>query len=78
MFSHRLLTHDTIIELLPNINTEQNLLFYSYLTQRKDKAQYVGQFMNSQLTAVLAYFSELSFPAFSFFRVEDQDIFCQN
>lgn len=75
MVSHQLLTHDTILELLPHINTEQNLLFYSYLTQRKDKAQYVGQFTNSQLTAVLAYFSELSFPAFSFFRVEDRDIF---
>jgi ribosomal protein S18 acetylase RimI-like enzyme len=75
MFSHRLLTHDTIFELLPHINADQNLLFYSYLTQRKEKAQYICQFVNSQLTAVLAYISEFSFPAFSFFRVEEQDIF---
>ncbi|WP_232243218.1 GNAT family N-acetyltransferase [Paenibacillus sp. GSMTC-2017] len=70
-----MLTHDTIIELLPDINPEQNLLFYSYLTQHKEKAQYSCQFINSKLTAVLAYLSGLSFPAFSFFRVEEQDIF---
>lgn len=75
MFSHRLLTHDEIFESLPYINSDQHLLFYSYLTQRKEKAQYFCQFVNNQLTAVLAYLSELSFPAFSFFRVEEQDIF---
>jgi ribosomal protein S18 acetylase RimI-like enzyme len=75
MFTHRLLTHDTIFEALPHINADQNLLFYSYLTQRKEKARYICQFVNNQLTAVLAYFNELSFPAFSFFRVEEQNIF---
>lgn len=75
MLSHRLLTHAEIFELLPQIHADQNFLFYSYLTQRKEKAQYICQFMNNQLTAVLAYLSELSFPAFSFFRVEEMDIF---
>lgn len=75
MFSHRLLTHDKIFDLLPHINADQNLLFYSYLTQRKEKAQYICQFVNKKLTAVLAYLNDLSFPAFSFFRVEEQDIF---
>ncbi|OBZ17198.1 GNAT family N-acetyltransferase [Bacillus sp. FJAT-26390] len=75
MISHRLLTYDTIFELIPHINAEQNLLFYSYLTQRKEKAQYICQFINSQLTAVLAYLSDYSFPAFSFFRVEELDIY---
>jgi ribosomal protein S18 acetylase RimI-like enzyme len=75
MFSHRLLTHDEIFESLPYINADQHLLFYSYLTQRKEKARYFCQFVNNQLTAVLAYLSELSFPAFSFFQVEEQDIF---
>ncbi|WP_102272301.1 GNAT family N-acetyltransferase [Cytobacillus massiliigabonensis] len=75
MLSHRLLTHDKIFDLLPHIHADQNLLFYSYLTQRKERAQYICQFVNQQLTAVLAYLNELSFPAFSFFRVEEQDIF---
>lgn len=75
MFTHRLLTHDTISELLPHINADQNLLFYSYLTQRKEKARYICQFVNNKLTAILAYFSELSFPAFSFYRGEEQNIF---
>ncbi|GAE26646.1 hypothetical protein JCM9140_2730 [Halalkalibacter wakoensis JCM 9140] len=35
----------------------------------------MGQFVHNQLTAVFAYFSELSFPAFSFFHVEEQNIF---
>lgn len=75
MLTHRLLTHDKIVELLPHINADQNLLFYSYITQRKEKAKYFCQFVNNQITAVLAYFSELSFPAFSFFRVEEQNTF---
>lgn len=75
MFTHRLQTHDKILELLPHINADQNLLFYSYLTQRKEKAQYICQFVNNQLTAVLAYFNELSFPAFSFFHAKEQNIY---
>lgn len=75
MISHRLLTHDTIFELLPHINPDQNLLFYSYLTQRKEKALFICQFVENNLTAILAYFSELSFPAFSFFRLEESNIF---
>lgn len=75
MLTHRLLTHDKTVELLPHINAEQNLLFYSYITQRKEKAKYFCQFVNNQITAVLAYFSEPSFPAFSFFKVEEQNTF---
>ncbi|MEH7114725.1 hypothetical protein V7124_20555 [Neobacillus niacini] len=77
MISHQLLTHETIIELLPRINPDQNLLFYSYLTQRKEKALFICQFVEANLTAILAYFSELSFPAFSFFRLEEKNIFFQ-
>jgi hypothetical protein len=75
LISHRLLTHDTIIELLPHINPDQNLLFYSYLTQRKEKALFICQFVEENLTAILAYFSELSFPAFSFYRLDENNIF---
>ncbi|WP_318506132.1 GNAT family N-acetyltransferase [Bacillus sp. T3] len=75
MISHRLLTHDTIIEVLSHINPDQNLLFYSYLTQRKEKALFICQFVEENLTAILAYFSEFSFPAFSFFRLEEKNIF---
>ncbi|MGG4219071.1 GNAT family N-acetyltransferase [Paenibacillus jamilae] len=45
------------------------MLFYSYLTQRKEQAQFVGQYVNDKLTAVLAYFWGLSFPAFSFYCI---------
>ncbi|WP_147535633.1 GNAT family N-acetyltransferase [Bacillus marasmi] len=75
MISHRLLTHDTIIELLPHISPDQDLLFYSYLVQRREKALFICQFVEEKLTAILAYFSELSFPAFSFFRLEENNIF---
>ncbi|MFF2481565.1 GNAT family N-acetyltransferase [Paenibacillus sp. NPDC058071] len=74
MISHQLLAHKAVVELLPHINADQNLLFYSYVTQHKEKAQYIGQFINGQLTVVFAYFSGLSFPAFSFFRVEGKEI----
>ncbi|CEG26223.1 hypothetical protein [Bacillus sp. B-jedd] len=61
MVSHQLLTHDNISGLLPHINPERYLLFYSYLTQRKEKALFICQFVDDNLTAILAYFSELSF-----------------
>ncbi|AGK54313.1 GNAT family N-acetyltransferase [Bacillus sp. 1NLA3E] len=75
MISHRLLTHDTILELLPRISPDQKLLFYSYLVQRRERALFICQFAEESLTAILAYFSELSFPAFSFFRLEESNIF---
>jgi hypothetical protein len=75
MISHQLLTHDRISELLPDIGSDQNLLFYSYITQRKGKALFICQFVEDNLTAILAYFSELSFPAFSFYRLKEKSIF---
>ncbi|MCP3796420.1 hypothetical protein [Paenibacillus sp. CH40] len=66
MISHRLLTYETIIQLTDQINRDQHLLFYSYLTQRKEQAKFVGQYVDDKLTAVLAYFWGLPFPAFSF------------
>lgn len=75
MISHQLLTHDKIIQLTNPINRDQHLLFYSYLTQRKEKAQFIVQFVENEPTAVLAYLSELSFPAFSFYRINEQKIF---
>ncbi|MGJ7922128.1 GNAT family N-acetyltransferase [Neobacillus sp. LXY-4] len=74
MISHRLLSRDTIIQLIHQIDRDQHLLFYSYLTQRKEKVQFIGQYIDNQLTAVLAYFSGLSFPAFSFYRIHHQEI----
>ena len=75
MISHRLLTHDSIYKLLPQINPDHHLLFYSYLTQRKEKALFFCQFVENNLTAIFAYFSELPFPAFSFFRLEESNLF---
>ncbi|MGF9643749.1 GNAT family N-acetyltransferase [Paenibacillus sp. MABNS29] len=66
MISHRLLTYETISQLTDQINRDQHLLFYSYLSQRKEQAKFVGQYIDDKLTAVLAYFWGLSFPAFSF------------
>ncbi|KHF41250.1 GNAT family N-acetyltransferase [Halalkalibacter okhensis] len=75
MIFHRLLTQETVIQLIDQIDREQHLLFYSYLTQRRDSAQFIGQFVNHQLTAVLAYTSELSFPAFSFYCANNQQVY---
>jgi len=75
MISHCLLTHEAIIQLIDQIDREQHLLFYSYVTQRKEKAQYICQFVDNELTAVLAYLSGLSFPAFSFYRVNERQVF---
>jgi ribosomal protein S18 acetylase RimI-like enzyme len=75
MISHRLLTHDTIIQSIDQIDRDQHLLFYSYLTQRKEKAQFIGQYVDNELTAVLAYLSGLSFPAFSFYCINQQEVF---
>ncbi|NEU24625.1 GNAT family N-acetyltransferase [Paenibacillus polymyxa] len=66
MISHRLLTDEAINQLTDPIHRDQHLLFYSYLTQRKEQAKFVGQYVEDKLTAVLAYFCGLSFPAFSF------------
>jgi ribosomal protein S18 acetylase RimI-like enzyme len=74
MISHRLLTHETIVQLIDPIDRDQHLLFYSYLTQRKEKALFFGQYVDNQLTAVLAYLSELSFPAFSFYCTNQQEV----
>lgn len=77
MTYHKILTHDTILELLPSINPDKDLLFYSYLTQRKEKALFFCQFVGNNLTAILAYYSELSFPAFSFILLEEKNIYFQ-
>ncbi|MED3549027.1 GNAT family N-acetyltransferase [Cytobacillus praedii] len=74
MISHRLLTQEAIVQLIDQVEKDQHLLFYSYLTQRIDKAKFIGQYVDNQLTAVLAYLSELSFPAFSFYRINQQDV----
>lgn len=66
MISHRVLTYETINQLTDQINRDQHFLFYSYLTQRKEQAKFVGQYVDDKLTAVLAYFWGLPFPAFSF------------
>ncbi|WP_199624788.1 GNAT family N-acetyltransferase [Paenibacillus alkalitolerans] len=70
MISHRLLTLETVKQLTDQINRDQNLLFYSYLTQRKEKVKFVGQYVNDNLAAVLAYFCGLTFPAFSFYCID--------
>jgi hypothetical protein len=66
MISHRLLTHETIIQLIDPIDRDHHLLFYSYLTQRKEKVKFIGQFVDNHLTAVLAYLSGLPFLPFLF------------
>lgn len=75
MISHRLLSQDTIMQLVDSIDRDQHLLFYSYITQRKEKAQFIGQYVDNHLTAVLAYLSELSFPAFSFHCFDQKGVF---
>lgn len=74
MISHRLLTYETIIQLTDQINRDQHLLFYSYLTQRKEQARFVGQYVDDKLTAVLAYFWGLPFPAFSFYCINREKL----
>ncbi|WP_413375896.1 GNAT family N-acetyltransferase [Alkalihalobacillus sp. 1P02AB] len=75
MLTHRLLTQKTRNQLMEQMDKDQHLLFYSYLTQRKESAQFVGQYIDNQLTAVLAYLSELSFPAFSFYHMSEKEVF---
>ncbi|MFC0561396.1 GNAT family N-acetyltransferase [Halalkalibacter alkalisediminis] len=75
MILHRWLTQETINQLMGQIDREQHLLFYSYLTQRRENAQFIGQYVDNHLTAVLAYISELPFPAFSFYCIKRQEVF---
>lgn len=74
MISHQLLTNETIKQLTDQINRDQHLLFYSYLTQRKENVKFVGQYIDDNLTAVLAYFGGLSFPAFSFLCINPKEL----
>jgi ribosomal protein S18 acetylase RimI-like enzyme len=74
MISHRLLTNETIMQLSDQINRDQYLLFYSYLTQRKENAKFVGQYAEDNLTTVLAYFGGLNFPAFSFHCLNPKEL----
>ena len=74
MISHRFLTHESIIQFIPPIDREQHLLFYTYLTQHKERAQFFGQFEGQRLTAVLAYLQGMSFPAFSFYCMNPGDV----
>ncbi|GAA0358675.1 GNAT family N-acetyltransferase [Bacillus horti] len=74
MISHHILTLEEINKLTEQINRDQQLLFYSYLTQRKETAIFIGQYIDGHLTAVLAYFSGLSFPAFSFHCIDRNDV----
>ncbi|UTR13996.1 GNAT family N-acetyltransferase [Salipaludibacillus sp. LMS25] len=75
MVLHRLLTGETIDQLITQIDRDQHLLFYSYLTQRREKAQFIGQYVDDHLTAILAYISELPFPAFAFYCIEREEVF---
>ncbi|SEK03879.1 GNAT family N-acetyltransferase [Paenibacillus polymyxa] len=74
MISHRLLTYEIIYQLTDLIHRDQYLLFYSYLTQRKEQAKFVGQYVDDKLTGVLAYFCGLSFPAFSFHCINREQL----
>lgn len=67
MISHRLLTYETISQLTDQINRDQHLLFYSYLSQRKEQAKFVGQYIDDKLTAVLAYFG--GYPSLLFLSI---------
>ncbi|MFT9370813.1 GNAT family N-acetyltransferase [Paenibacillus polymyxa] len=74
MISHRLLSDETIYQLTNQIHRDQHLLFYSYLSQRKEQAKFVGQYVDDKLTGVLAYFCGLSFPAFSFHCINREEL----
>jgi ribosomal protein S18 acetylase RimI-like enzyme len=76
MITHQIISYQTVAQLLKDsIDKDQHLLFYSYVTQRKEQAQFFGQFIDSELTAVMAYFSGMSFPAFSFYRIVDYEVY---
>jgi len=75
MISHCILPEEEMTQLIKQIDKDKHLLFYSYLTQRKEKAVFVGQYVENELTAVLAYLRGLSFPAFSFYCVKEQEVF---
>ncbi len=70
MINHRILKEQELKLLLKTIDKDKNLLFYSYLTLRKEKSQFFGQFVDNQLTSVLAYLRGLPFNAFSFYNKE--------
>lgn len=53
MILHHLLTYDKIIQLTDPIDRDHHLLFYSYLTQRKEKAQFIVQYVENQPVAIL-------------------------
>ncbi|MBM7837256.1 ribosomal protein S18 acetylase RimI-like enzyme [Alkalihalobacillus xiaoxiensis] len=66
MLRHKPLDEKAKRRLIREQEKDKHLLFYSYLTQRKQTAVFIGQYVEDQLTAVLAYTEELPFPAFSF------------
>lgn len=74
MLSHELLDEEKRRFLISKLDKDQHLLFYSYLSQRADRAIFIGQYVETQLTAVLAYTDELSFPAFSFYCIDEKNI----
>ncbi|ERN53647.1 GNAT family N-acetyltransferase [Alkalihalophilus marmarensis] len=75
MVTHELLAEETINQLIQQINKEKNLLFFSYLTQRRDSALFIGQYVEGHLTAVLGYISNFPFPAFSFYCVNVNEVY---
>lgn len=68
MISHQILKKEIISQLIDKVDKDQHLLFYSYLSQRKSNVVFIGQYVDNQLTAILAFYNGLSFPAFSFYR----------
>lgn len=78
MIDHRILNEQELKFLLKTMDKDKNLLFYSYLTLRKEQSQFFGQFVDNQLTSVLAHLRGLPFNAFSFYSNEKATVFLKN
>ncbi|MFD0617011.1 GNAT family N-acetyltransferase [Paenibacillus sp. GCM10027629] len=68
----RKLSQDELDTLLHTFEREQHFLYYSYLTNRRQHTVHYGQFTDGgELLGVLAYFTGLSFNAFSVYLVQE-------
>jgi hypothetical protein len=64
---HRRLQPNELDELLAKIGKESNLLYFTYLTVRRQQTVHYGQFSSDgRLLGVLAYLYGLPFHAFSY------------
>ncbi|WDF04787.1 GNAT family N-acetyltransferase [Shouchella hunanensis] len=74
MIQHHKLDVKAVERLAENVKPEEDYLFFTYVSMRRDEASFFGQFVNERLTGVLAYTDQLPFPAFAFYGLDYKEL----